>query len=354
MGESENFSVYEKNRLLEVRDLHLHFEHREGIVQALKGVNFEVFKGETLGLVGESGCGKSVTAKSILQIIPANGKIKEGKILYRRLVTEGSNEIIDIAKLDQRSTEMREIRRKEISIIFQEPMTALSPIHTVGDQIIESIRLKNHNSDKKNNREKAINMLSLVGIPNPELRLEAYTFELSGGMRQRVMIAMALASDPNLIIADEPTTAIDVTIQAQIIDLIKALQKKLNMSVIFITHDLGVIAEISDRVAVMYLGKVIEKGKARDIYYNPKHPYTKGLLNSIPDIAAKKPQRLWAIKGNVPNPYQKISGCEFHPRCSEVINGKCTRIEPEDINVSAGHKVNCLLYSKGEKKDDQQ
>lgn len=337
-----------RNKLIDIKNLKINFYTREGVVKALKEVNFEIYNDETLGLVGESGCGKSVTAQSILNIVPAPGKIESGEVLFYR----ASGEVVDIASLASNSALMKDIRRKDISIIFQEPMTAFSPIHTIGNQIIEAIKLKEVDISQQIARSKTIEMLKKVGIPDAETRVDSYTFELSGGMRQRAMIAMALVSNPDLLIADEPTTAIDVTVQAQILELMKQLQQELGMAIKIITHDLGVVAEISDRVAVMYLGRIVEKGSVDDIFYNPRHPYTKGLIRSIPDLKEKEHKKLWAIKGTVPKPYLKLSGCVFHPRCPEFIGGRCDRQLPEGAYLSPDHTVSCHLYGdkqRGEK-----
>ena len=280
--------------LLDVQNLSTHFNTEEGIVRAVDRVSFQVYKGQTLGIVGESGCGKSVTAKSIMQIVPKpNGSIVEGKILYYR-----ETDVVDIAALHYQSQEMRELRGNEISMIFQEPKTSVKPVYTIGDQIMEAIQL-HQKLDKQAAREKAVEMLAKVGIPSPSERIDRYPHEFSGGMRQRVMIAMALSCNPKLLIADEPTTALDVTVEAQIINLMQDLQDEMGMSIIMITHDLGVIAGIADRVLVMYAGWVVEEGSTEEIFYSAKHPYTQALLQSVPRIGRRG--RLNSIKGTVPD-----------------------------------------------------
>ncbi|BBE31503.1 dipeptide/oligopeptide/nickel ABC transporter ATP-binding protein [Tepiditoga spiralis] len=328
------------NKLLEVKNLKTYFETDQGTVKAVDGINFFIEKQKTVGIVGESGSGKTVTAQSIIQIMPWPGKIIDGEVLFYK----NEKEIIDLAKLDPKGKIIREIRGKEIGYIFQEPMTALSPIHTVGSQIIEAIRIHNSMLTKKEARKKAITLLKNVGIPSPEKKINDYTFQLSGGMRQRVMIAMALSCNPKLLIADEPTTAIDVTLQAQIIKLLKDLQKKYEMSILIITHDLAVIAEMADEVIVMYLGKIVESGTVFDIFDNPKHPYTKALLKSIPNKTSKK--YLDTIKGMVPDAFSIPNGCEFEPRCEFSIKGKCNKYKPPIIEIKKGQFVRCFLYEK--------
>jgi len=328
--------------LLDVLDLKIHFFTNEGVVKAIDGVSFSIQRGRTLCIVGESGSGKSVAARSLLQIVHRPGKIVDGKILYRP--SAGKTQTIDIAALNPRGREIRQIRGKEIAMIFQEPMTSLSPLYTVGNQIIEAIRL--HDAvPKAEARNRAIELLRRVGIPRPEVRVDEYPFRLSGGMRQRCMIAMALSCNPQLLIADEPTTALDVTTQAQILDLMQELQQDYGMAILFITHDLGVVAEIADDVAVMYLGNVVEQSNVDTIFNNPGHPYTRALLQSIPKIGPTR-RRLDAIKGIVPSPFQRPSGCSFHPRCSQKIEGLCNRITPEMIALSENHATRCLLYDK--------
>jgi peptide/nickel transport system ATP-binding protein len=303
------------------------------------GATFDVYPGKTLGIVGESGCGKSVTAQSILRIVDAPGKIVEGEIVLTR--ADGSQ--VDLTRLHPDGEEIRAIRGAEIGLVFQEPMTSFSPVHTVGNQIIEAIRLHCGASEKEA-RQQGIEALRSVGIPKPERRIDEYAFELSGGLRQRAMIAVALSCNPRLLIADEPTTALDVTTQAQILDLLRDLQKQRAMAIMLITHNLGVIAEMADDVVVMYLGRVVEQGSVDDIFHNPKHPYTKALLSSIPSIESTPRIKLPTITGSIPHPYNRPSGCPFYPRCESYIKGTCDAQEPELIAVNARQKVSCFLY----------
>jgi len=328
-------------KLIEIKDLKIHFFTDEGVVRAVDGLDLTIEKGKTLCLVGESGCGKSVACRALLQIVRSPGKIVSGEILYNHRLGNGTEEIVDIAKLAPTGRQVRSIRGKEISMIFQEPMTSLSPMYTVGNQIIENIQLHNKMPDKAA-RELAISLLGQVGIPKPDRLVDEYPFRLSGGMRQRAMIAMALSCNPTLLIADEPTTALDVTTQANILDLMKNLQAKYDMSLLFITHDLGVVAEIADDVAVMYLGKIVEKSDVNTIFNAPKHPYTQALLNSIPKITMKR-EELDPIKGMVPNPYRRPGGCPFHPRCPKAMP-ECQTVEPAVTKLGENHFVQCLLY----------
>lgn len=329
--------------LLEVKDLHIHFTTKDGVVKAADGLDLNIERGKTLCLVGESGCGKSVTARAFLQIVPSPGRIVQGSMLYHRPNGDGQMTTVDLVQMNPKGKEIRQIRGKEISMIFQEPMTSLSLMHTVGNQIMETIMLHERVS-KVEAKNRAIELLRLVGIPRPELRVDEYPFRLSGGMRQRAMIAMALACNPMMLIADEPTTALDVTTQANIIDLMLQLQREYNMALLFITHDLGVVAEIADEVAVMYLGKIVERADADTIFNNPQHPYTQALLRSIPKIAMKR-EELDPIKGMIPNPYRRPDGCAFHPRCSQAID-KCRHIAPSVTYLEDGHLVRCLLHEK--------
>lgn len=319
--------------LVEFKDLKTYFYTEDGIVQAVDGVSFKIRQGETVGVVGESGCGKSVTAMSLMRLIPnPPGKIIAGEILF-----EGKN-ILELS-----DDKMREIRGNDISVIFQEPMTSLNPVFTIGDQIDEVLML-HQNMNKVQAKEKSVEMLKLVGIPRAEKIVDCYPHELSGGMRQRAMIAMAIACNPKLLIADEPTTALDVTIQAQILDLMRNLKDKLNSSIMLITHDLGVIAEMADYVVVMYCGKVIEEAPVVELFKNPLHPYTVGLLNSKPTIDKDK-ERLYSIPGQVPNPIGLIEDCHFCPRCEKAFE-KCRIHEPNLININETHKVACWLYEE--------
>ena len=318
--------------LLDVRDLVVTFETDEGVVRAVDGVSFTVPSGSTLGVVGESGCGKSVTALSVLRLIQPPGKIVSGQILF-----EGR----DLLTLPE--PQMRELRGAKISMIFQEPMTSLNPVYTVGDQIMESLLL-HQNASRKSARARAIELMQLCGIPAAEDRVDGYPHELSGGMRQRVMISMALACDPKVLLADEPTTALDVTIQAQILDLLARLQAELGMSIVLITHDLGVVAEFAREVVVMYAGKVVEQATTEELFANPKHPYTRGLLRSIPsleDVAAED-RRLYAIRGMVPDLRHLPPGCRFEDRCDDAFD-RCKTVVPDLYDVAPGHRSRCLL-----------
>jgi oligopeptide/dipeptide ABC transporter ATP-binding protein len=330
-------------KILEVKNLETSFFTEAGVVKAVEDVSFDVYKGKTLGIVGESGCGKSVTSLSIMRLIPnPPGRVTGGQIFYKGR---------DLLKLDM--SEMRAIRGNEISMIFQEPMTSLNPVFTIGNQICEAIEL-HQDLSKSAMRDKAVEMLRLVGIPSPEKRVHDYPHQMSGGMRQRVMIAMALSCNPNVLIADEPTTALDVTIQAQILDLLRDLQQKVGMGLILITHDLGVVAEVADEVMVMYAGRVVEQGSVREIFINPKMPYTRGLLNSIPTLTQDptgkiKKNRLETIPGIVPNLLHLPKGCRFQDRCSFVTD-ECRAKEPElrEISKRAGafvqlpHSIRCV------------
>ena len=330
----------DNDTLLEVRDVKTHFFTDEGVVKAVDGVNFSLKRGQTLCVVGESGCGKSVTARSILRIVPTPGRIVAGEIMFRQL----DGEMIDLVKMNPKGREIRKIRGGEISMIFQEPMSSLSPVHTIGNQIMEAILL-HLPVTKQEARKRAVSMLDLVGIPRASERLDAYSFELSGGMRQRAMIAIALACEPQLLIADEPTTALDVTTQANILDLIRDLQQDNGMSVLFITHDLGVVAEIADDVVVMYLGRDVESGDVDTIFHQPRHPYTRALLQSIPRYGSRSQKRLYSIKGTVPHPFNRPTGCPFHPRCDEFIAGQCNIKNPHRHQIAREHTVRCLLYA---------
>lgn len=323
-------------RLLQVKNLKTYFDTDEGVVKAVDGVSFHLDRGETLAVVGESGSGKSVTSLSVMRLIPTPpGRIAEGEMLF-----EGQ----DLVKKSER--EMRRIRGNEISMIFQEPMTSLNPVYTVGDQIAEAIVL-HQNKSQREAMKLAADMLDLVGIPEPGKRVKNYPHQMSGGMRQRVMIAMALSCGPKLLIADEPTTALDVTIQAQILDLMRKLQREIGMSILFITHDLGVVAEMADRVVVMYAGRAVEEGDVHDIFAKPRMPYTLGLMNSIPrvDRAREHQDRLQAIPGNVPNPLYLPSGCAFHPRC-RFVRDICKQDIPALEDTGDGHMVRCVRWQE--------
>ncbi len=326
--------------ILQVRDLHTHFFADEGAIRAVDGASFDVFAGRTLGIVGESGCGKSVTARSILRIVERPGRIVSGEILLRR----ANNSVVDLTKLPVDGVELRAIRGGNIGLVFQEPMSSLSAFHTIGNQLIEAIRLHARLSAKAA-RTRAIELLAMAGIPRPEQRIDAYSFELSGGLRQRVMIALALAGEPRVLIADEPTTALDVTTQAQILTLIRRLQQEQDLAVILITHDMGVIAEMADDVVVMYLGKEVEIGPVDAIFHEPRHPYTQSLLRSIPSVLARPRSRLATITGSIPHPFARPAGCPFHPRCPDRIPGVCDQIVPTETKIGDRHATACHLYT---------
>jgi oligopeptide/dipeptide ABC transporter ATP-binding protein len=339
--------------LLSVRDLHVNFALDEGLVRAVDGVSFDVMPGRVTGIVGESGCGKSVTMRAVLQLIDAPGRIESGEILFAcRSGAAGENsEIIDLSKLPRQSARLRGIRGAEIALIPQEPMAAFSPVHTVGDQIIEAILLHQRqwrpDGSKltyQDAREIVTGLFRDVGISMPEQRLDAYSWQLSGGLRQRAMIAMALSCKPRLLVADEPTTAIDVTTQAQVLALLRELQRKHNTAIIFITHDLGVIAQMANDVVVMYLGRVVEQGPVDAVFHAPKHPYTRALLRSIPSIVGETHVDLPTIAGNLPHPFNRPSGCPFHPRCGEVVGPICSASVPELKALADGQAVSCFLH----------
>lgn len=320
-------------KILEIKNLKTHFFTDNGVVKAVDGVDIHVNEGETLGIVGESGSGKSVTSLSIMGLLnDTSGRVVDGKIEF-----QGRN-LVNLGEED-----MRRIRGNDIAMIFQEPMTSLNPVLRIGKQISEAIRL-HLKYDKAKAKEHTINMLKLVGIPRAENIYSEFPFQLSGGMRQRVMIAMAMACNPKLLIADEPTTALDVTIQAQILDLMRKLKKDVGTAIMFVTHDLGVVAEMCDRVVVMYAGRVVERGDVYQIFENPKHPYTKGLLKSVP-VLRQKIERLASIPGNVPSPKNMPKGCKFAPRCSEAFD-KCWEEEPSFYNVEENHSSKCWLCDK--------
>jgi oligopeptide/dipeptide ABC transporter ATP-binding protein len=327
--------------LIDVRDLRIHFFTDEGVVRAVDGTDLAIRRGKTIALVGESGCGKSVACRSLLQIVHSPGRIVSGEILLKRHVEAGNSETVDIAKLPPRGRQIREIRGKEISMIFQEPMSSLSPMYTVGNQIMENILLHTKLTPKEA-RALCIDLLDRVGISKPDRLVDEYPFRLSGGMCQRAIIAMALSCNPTLLIADEPTTALDVTTQAIILDMMLHLQQQDNMTLLFITHDLGVVAEIADDVAVMYLGKIVEASDVNTVFNTPQHPYTQSLLRSIPKIAMKR-EELVPIKGIVPSPYRRPGGCPFHPRCPKA-SAQCRTVVPTTTQLADNHTVQCLLY----------
>lgn len=335
MADSEN--------ILEIDNLHSYFFTEQGVVKAVNGVSFTVPKNSTVGVVGESGCGKSVTSMSVMRLLQGpTGQIYSGEIRFKSKDKEGREKVYDIAKMPME--DIFKIRGKEIAMIFQEPMTSLNPVFTIGQQLDEVTFVHNPEATKEDAKKVSMEMLNLVGIAMPERVYGAFPHELSGGMRQRVMISMALASNPRLIIADEPTTALDVTIQAQILDLLRELKTKIDGSIMLITHDLGIIAEMADYVVVMYAGKVIEKGTVSEIFHNPMHPYTIGLQKSKPTISSDS-ETLFNIPGNVPNPINMPKHCYFKERCSRC-TAKCSGDYPEMIQVSPTHFVACHLYSE--------
>ena len=329
--------------LLEITDLQTHFFTETGVVPAVDGVSLQIKQGGTLGVLGESGCGKSVTGFSILRLVRPPGKIVGGEIRYfGRETVKGE----DLTAYDARSEEMRQLRGSEIAMVFQEPMSSLDPLFTVGNQIMEAI-LYHQDVSKAEARKIAIEMLDKVRMPQPAEVVKQYPHQLSGGMRQRVMIAMALSCRPKLLIADEPTTALDVTTEAQILELMRDLQDELGMAIMFITHDLGVIAEMAEDVAVMYLGKVVERSDIQSLFTDPQHPYTKALMQSIPKVGRKEGRRLEVIRGMVPSPRNIPPGCPFHPRCTSFIEGVCNTRKPQLQETGEGHWVSCFLYEDG-------
>lgn len=328
--------------ILSVRNLKTYFKLDEGTLKAVDGVDFDVQRRKTLGIIGESGCGKSVTAFSIMRTILPPGRVVAGTMEFQM----SNNETVDLAKLDPFGRRIRSIRGKEISMIFQEPITSLSPVHTIGDQISEMVLL-HRTKDKREAKEIAIEMLNKVGLPNPSQRYNEYPHQLSGGMCQRAMIAQALSCNPSMLIADEPTTALDVTVQAQILDLIAHLQQEYGMSVMYITHDLGVIAEIANSVAVMYLGRIVEMSDTLTIFKNPLHPYTQRLMKAIPNLTSRRSERLENIKGNVPVPLDPPEECGFFSRCILARNGVCDAAIPPLVEVEPGHQVRCFLVPAG-------
>jgi peptide/nickel transport system ATP-binding protein len=326
--------------LLSVRDLQVHFFLNEGIVRAVDGASFDVYKGRTLGIVGESGCGKSVTTRALLQLVDPPGRIVGGSMDYRQTGDKG---LVDLAQIPPDTPAMNRIRGGEIGLIFQEPMTSFGPVHTIGNQIMEAILLHRKIS-KAEAYEQAVSWLRRVHMPNPEQRMQEYPYQLSGGLRQRAMIAMALCCNPRILIADEPSTALDVTTQAQILELLRELQEAHEMAIIFITHDLGVIAEMADDVAVMYLGRIVEEAPVDELFHSPKHPYTRALLTSIPNIYNPSRARMPSIQGSIPHPLNRPPGCAFHPRCPSYMPGLCEQLDPALLQVADRQYVSCFLY----------
>lgn len=323
-------------RILQLNDVGVHFPTRDGLVKAVNGVSYHVNRGEVLGIVGESGSGKSVTARSIMRLLPKNAVDAGGSVQFRN---RAGQEIV-ISEQDKLGKTMRNLRGGDIGMVFQEPMTALSPVHTIGTQIMRTVMLHRHVS-KAQARARAIELLTKVQMPRPQEIVDNYPHHLSGGMRQRAMIALALACDPCLLIADEPTTALDVTTEAQILELLKSLQQEMNMAIVFITHNFGVVADIADRIAVMYLGRVVETGTVDEIFYEPKHPYTQALLGSIPRLGKSHGKRLRTISGMVPDPYNVPPGCSFHPRCERAVAGVCNVRVPEAVQYDSGQIARC-------------
>ncbi|MCP4537414.1 MAG: ABC transporter ATP-binding protein [Chloroflexi bacterium] len=353
--------------LIEVNNLKIQFDVRDGIVKAVDGASFKINRGQTLGIIGESGCGKSITAKAIMQMVPKPGKIVDGEVIYHRTLDQnGANQVVDevnISELDPDGDQIRQIRGGEIAMIFQEPMSSLTPVYSAGTLIREALNLhrmvprtvgaqmtkniqETRHVTKDEAREIAIDMLRKVGIPQPERRVDSYPHQLSGGQRQRVMIAIALSCEPSMLIADEPTTALDVSIEAQILDLMRELQETVDMAIMFITHNLGVVAEMADEICVMYMGKVVERASAIEIFYEAQHPYARALLKSIPHVGKKSQDRLYTITGMVPDPFNLPPGCVFHPRCPDYMPGKCDRIMPSWTQVGENHWARCLLYEE--------
>ena len=336
--------------LLEVRDLKTYFPTPSGTVKAVDGVSFNIDRQSTVGLVGESGCGKSILAQSILQIQQWPGEIVTGNVLLHGANGQAPR---DLARLKPKSEEIRQVRGNEISYIHQEPMAALSLLHTVGNQIREAVLVHNPKMKKEEAHGLAIDMLTKVGIPGAADRMDSYIFNFSGGMRQRMMIAMALINEPQLLIADEPTTAVDVTIQAQVLELLMNMQQRMAMSIMVITHNLGIIAEIADEVLVMYLGRIVERGPVMEIFDNPKHPYTQALIEAMPTGTHER-GKLATIRGVVPDPYSRPSGCAFRDRCDHAIDGQCDKQVPALVQLTANHDVRCFLHSQAaeEPEDD--
>jgi len=336
--------------VLRVKDLRVHFFLDEGLVRAVDGVSFDVRPGQVVGIVGESGCGKSVTMKAILQIVEPPGRIVGGQILFQK-----DSAPVDLTRLSPKGAELRAIRGAEIALIPQEPMAAFSPVHSVGEQIIEALRLHERQwrpsgprLSRTEARSMTVDLFRSVGISMPDARVDAYSWQLSGGLRQRAMIAMALSCRPRLLIADEPTTAIDVTTQAQILNLLRDLQRRHGTAIVFITHDLGVIAQMAHYVVVMYLGRVMEQGPVEQIFHAPKHPYTRALLKSIPSVNVAPRTLLPTIAGSIPHPLGRPRGCPFHPRCPEAIPGVCSERVPALGPVGPNQLASCFLYHRGE------
>ncbi len=337
---AEAFRMQRAENLVEVRDLVVRFRTDEGIVSAVNTVSFDIPIGQTTGLVGESGCGKSVTSNAIMRILPDNGWIADGSILFNSRLG-----VFDVARLPTKDKRLVQLHGREMAMIFQEPMTSFCPVYTIGNQIIEAIRLHT-DIPKSARRARAIELLKKVRIAKPEARVDEYPDQLSGGMRQRAMIAMALASNPRLLVADEPTTSLDVTVQAQILDLMKDLQQEFGMSILMINHNFGIIAETCDTVAVMYLGFIVETAKTRELLENPLHPYTQDLFRSIPQVTDERGKRLAYIEGSVPDAYMIPKGCPFFARCRKAQKGLCNEGLPPMTDLENGHSVRCFRYDQ--------
>ncbi|MFF2479413.1 ABC transporter ATP-binding protein [Paenibacillus sp. NPDC058071] len=335
-------AAQQEQPILSVKDLKIKIKMDNGIMNAVDGVDFNIYKGKTLGLVGESGCGKSLTSRSIISINPKEC-VTTGNVEYHS-PTEPELNGTNLLSLKPTGKQIRSIRGRKISMIFQEPMTAFSPMYTIGNQIVEAIRI-HQTKDKKKAKQIALEMLAKVGISDQEKRFDQFPHEFSGGMRQRAMISMALSCNPEILIADEPTTALDVTIQAQVLELMKSLQAEYGMAILLVTHDLGIIAEMCDEVAVMYLGKIVEQAPVKEIFANPKHPYTKGLMKSMPRLGGGKTKRLDSIEGSVPLPIDMPPMCGFYDRCKDRIEGVCNTRAVPNTQVSDDHTVRCFLYS---------
>lgn len=343
-----NATPLAQDRLIDIDDLHVHFPMREGLVKAVNGVSYYAKPGEVLGIVGESGSGKSITARAIMRLLPRNAKEAGGTIRFR----PRTEEEFELSSLGRNSRAIRQVRGQHIGMIFQEPMTALSPVHTIGTQIMRTVQL-HLGLSRKAARDRAIELLGKVLMPRPSEMVDAYPHQISGGMRQRTMIALAISCNPSLLIADEPTTALDVTTEAQILELLKSLQAEMGMAIIFITHNFGVVADIADRVSVMYLGRIVETASVDDVFYAPKHPYTQALLRSIPRLGVAQGRRLPTIPGMVPDPFSTPPGCAFNPRCSFAEKGLCDKEDPpahafENGQMSRCHFAERFIEGSGE------
>lgn len=333
----------EKDYILQIKDLKTEFKVGKRVVHAVNGVSMELERGKTLCVVGESGCGKSVTAHSVMQLLPNNGYIADGSVEF---LPDPNAEKLMLHTYSRKSRKLRSVRGKQIAMIFQDPMSTLNPVYTVGSQIMEMLR-HHEKLSKADARKRIVKLLEELGIPNPDVRFDQYPHEFSGGMKQRIMIAIAMICNPQILIADEPTTALDVTIQAQILDLIRRMQKEYGTSVILITHNMGIVAEMADDVAVMYMGRVVEKGTVEQVFNNPQHPYTKALMRSVPVLGMSKEKDLETIEGSTPDASTVFHGCEFADRCEHATD-LCRNRFPVDTKIEDGHIVRCLLFEEGE------